>query len=107
METFVIVNKIWSSIIQKWVGSNLHQIIGRSFTKRPYFRHSENEKWIFRATEMKTSFGKLVGHSNIHTYEKYEIIWGNYHLKLAITSAIWLVMSCIVCYDCYVMLNLN
>ena len=39
---------------------------------------------------MKTSFGKLVGHSNIHTYAKYEIIWGNYHLKLAITSAIWL-----------------
>ena len=39
---------------------------------------------------MKTSFGKLVGHSNIQTYAKYEIIWGNYHLKLAITSAIWL-----------------
>src|SRR3954466_6999063 len=65
-------------------------IFGRSFTKRPSFRHSENEKWIFRATEMKTSFGKLVGHSNIHTNAKYEIIWGNYHFKLAITSAIWL-----------------
>src|SRR3954470_1815955 len=49
-----------------------------------------NEKWIFRGTKMKTSFGKLVGHSNIHTYAKYEIIWGNYHLKLAITSAICL-----------------
>src|SRR3954465_10021757 len=51
---------------------------------------SENEKWIFRATKMNTSFGKLVGHSNIHTYAKYEIIRGKYHLKLAITSAIWL-----------------
>ena len=39
---------------------------------------------------MKTSFGKLVGHSNIHTYAKYEIIWVNYQLKLAVTSAIWL-----------------
>ena len=44
----------------------------------------------FRATEMKYSFSKLVGHSNIHTYAKYEIIWVNYYLKLAVTSAIWL-----------------
>src|SRR3954470_22310628 len=58
--------------------------------KRPYFRHSENEKCIFRATKMKTSFGKLVVHSNIQTYAKNEIIWGNYHLKLAISLAIWL-----------------
>src|SRR3954462_1965674 len=68
----------------------LTSLFGRSFTKRPYFRHPENEKWIFRATKMKTSLGKLVGHTNIHTYEKYEIIWGNYHLKLSITSAICL-----------------
>jgi len=39
---------------------------------------------------MKTSFGKLVGHSNMHTFAKYEIIWENYPLKLAITSVIWL-----------------
>ena len=39
---------------------------------------------------MKTSFGKLVGHSNMHTFAKYEIIWQNYPLKLAITSVIWL-----------------
>ena len=39
---------------------------------------------------MKTYFGKLVGHSNIHTYAKFEIIWGNIHFKLAITFAIWL-----------------
>ena len=39
---------------------------------------------------MNTSFGKLVGHSNIQTYAKNEIIWGNYHLKLAISLAIWL-----------------
>src|ERR1043165_6478299 len=39
---------------------------------------------------MKTSYRKLVGNSNIHICAKYEIIWGNYPLKLAITSAIWL-----------------
>ena len=39
---------------------------------------------------MKTSFGKLVGHSNMHTFAKYEIIWKNYALKLAIASVIWL-----------------
>ena len=85
-----IVNKIWSSIFEKWSGSNLHQIVGSFFTKNPYFWHSKNEKWIFRATKMKTSFGKLVGHSNMHTFAKYEIIWQNYPLKVAITSAIWL-----------------
>ena len=85
-----IVNKIWSSIFEKWSGSNLHQIFDSFFTKQPYFRHSENEKWIFRATKMKTSFGKLVGHSNMLTFAKYEIIWENYPLKLAITSVIWL-----------------
>ena len=45
---------------------------------------------MVRATKMKTSFGKLVGHSNINTYAKYEIIRENYPLKVAITSAIWL-----------------
>ena len=29
-----IVNKIWSSILQKWSGSNLHQIVGSFFTKK-------------------------------------------------------------------------
>ena len=47
MEIWSIVNKIWSSILQKWSGSNLHHIVGSFFTKQPYFRHSENEKWIF------------------------------------------------------------
>ena len=44
----------------------------------------------FSCKEKKTSFGKLVGQYNIHTYEKYEIIWENYPLKLTITSVIWL-----------------
>ena len=39
---------------------------------------------------MKTFFGKLVAHSNMQTCAKYEIIWKNYALKLAITSVIWL-----------------
>ena len=64
-----IVNKIWSSILQKWSGSNLHQIVGSFFAKRSYFRHSENEKWIFCVAKMKTSFGKLVAHSNMHTLQ--------------------------------------
>ena len=64
-------------------------LVGSS-QKKPYFCHSEMEKWIFRAKKMKTSFRKLIGHSNIHTYAKYEIIWENYSLKLALTSVIWL-----------------
>ena len=44
----------------------------------------------FSCNENENSFGKLVDHSNIHTYAKYEIIWVNYHFKLVITSAIWL-----------------
>ena len=90
VNSWSIVNKIWSSILQKWSGSNLHQIVGSFFAKKPYFRHSENEKWIFRATKVKSSFGKLVGHSNMHTFTKYEITWQKYPLKLAITSVIWL-----------------
>ena len=55
-----IVNKIWSSILQKWSGSNSHQIFGSFFTKQPYFWHSENEKWIFRATKMKIPSANLL-----------------------------------------------
>ena len=51
-------------------------------------RKTKNE--FFCTTKMKTSLDKLVGYSNIHTFEKYEIIWKNYALKLAITSVIWL-----------------
>ena len=39
---------------------------------------------------MKTSFGKLVTHSNMHPVAQNEIIWKNYPLKLALTSVIWL-----------------
>ena len=85
-----IVNKIWSSILQKWSGSNSHQTFARYFTKQPYFWHSENEKWFFRTKKMKTSFDKLVSHSNMHPFVQYEIIWENYPLKLALTSVIWL-----------------
>ena len=58
--------------------------------KDPTFGTRKMKNAFFLATKMKTYVGKLVGHSNIHTYAKYEIIWGNYHLKLAINSAIWL-----------------
>ena len=85
-----IVNKIWSSILKKWSGSNSHQIFGSFFTKQPYFWHSKNEKWIFCTMKMKISFGKLVAHSNMHPFAQNEIIWENYPLKLALTSAIWL-----------------
>src|SRR4051812_17973666 len=39
---------------------------------------------------MKTSFEKLVAHSNMHPFAQNEIIWENYPLKLALTSVIWL-----------------
>ena len=44
----------------------MQQLFGSSFTKKPPFRHSENEKWIFRAKKMKTSLGNIVCHSNMH-----------------------------------------
>ena len=49
-----------------------------------------NEKWFFRTLKMKTSFDKLVSHSNMHPFAQNEIIWENYPSKLALTSVIWL-----------------
>ena len=85
-----IVNKIWSSILQKWSGSNSHQIFGRFFTKQPYFWHSKNEKQFFRRTKINNFFGNLVAHFSMHPFAQYEIIWENYPFKLAVTSVIWL-----------------
>ena len=85
-----IVNTIWSSIIKNGlVQIDIKYLVDPS-QKDPTFGTRKMKNGSFPATKMKTSFDKLVGHSNIHTYTKYEIIWGNYHLKLAITSAIWL-----------------
>ena len=50
------------------------QLFGSSFTKKPSFRHSENEKWFFRPKKMKTSLGNIVCHSNMHPCAQYEII---------------------------------
>ena len=61
-----------------------------SSQKKIHFGHSENGKWIFRATKMKTPLGNIVRYSNMHLYAQYEIIWTNYSMNVAIRLIIWL-----------------
>ena len=68
----------------------MQQLFGSSFTKKPPFGHSENEKWFFRPKKMKTSLGNIVCHSNMHPCAQYEIIWTNYAMNVAIRLIIWL-----------------
>ena len=58
--------------------------------KKTHLRHSQNGKWFFRPKKMKTSLGNIVCHSNMHPCAKYEIIWTNYAMKVAIRLIIWL-----------------
>ena len=85
-----IVHQICPSILENWFGPILQQLFGRSFTKKPPFGHSENEKWFFRPKKMKTSLGNIVCHSNMHPCAQYEIIWKNYATNVAIRLIIWL-----------------
>ena len=68
----------------------MQQLFGSSFTKKPPFGHSENEKWIFRAKKMKTLLGNIVCYSKMHPRAQYEIIWTNYAMNVAIRLIIWL-----------------
>ena len=76
--------------MENWLGSILQQLFGRSFTIKPPFGHSENEKWFFRPKKMKTSLGNIVCHTNMHPCAQYEIIWTNYVMNVAIRLIIWL-----------------
>ena len=68
----------------------MQQLFGSSFTKKPPFGHSENEKWIFRAKKIKTPLGNIVWNSKMHPCAQYEIIWTNYAMNVAIRLIIWL-----------------
>ena len=68
----------------------MQQIYDRSFTKKPPFGHLKNGKWFFRPTKMKTSWGNIVSHSNMHPCAQYEIIWTNYAMNVAISLIICL-----------------
>jgi len=61
MQTFGQLLKKYGLVFYKNGGAQFHTkyLVGSS-QKNPYFCHSENEKWIFRAKKIKTSFGKLV-----------------------------------------------
>ena len=50
------------------------------------------KKWkmIFWEKKMKTSWGNIVFHSNMHPCAQYEIIWTNYAMNVAIRLIIWL-----------------
>jgi hypothetical protein len=59
-------------------------------SQKTHFGHSKNGKWFFRAKKMKTPFGNIVCHSNMHPSTKYGIIWTNYGMNVAIRLIIWL-----------------
>ena len=71
-------------------GLILQELFGRSFTKKPHFRHSKNGKWLFCAMKGKTPQINIVCHSNMHPCAQYEIIWTNYAMNVAIRLIIWL-----------------
>ena len=56
--------------------------------KTPRFRYSENWKWIFGATKLKTSSCNIVLHPKIHMCAQYGHIIINYIAILAITLVI-------------------
>ena len=85
-----IVHYIWLSILYNLFAPFLQQLFGRSSTKNPPSRHSENEKWIFRAKKMKTSLVNIVWNSYMHPCAQYEIIWTNFAMNVAIRLIIWL-----------------
>jgi hypothetical protein len=50
----------------------------------------KKRKWFFCAKKMKTPFGNIVCHFNMPPCAKYEIIWTNYGMNVAMTLIIWL-----------------
>ena len=77
-------------VLENWFGPILQQLFGSSFTKKPSFGHSENEKWFLRPKKMKTSLGNIVWNSKMHHCAQYEIIWTDYAMNVAIRLIIWL-----------------
>ena len=84
-----IVHSIWSSIFKKCGIIILKLSFGGCFIKTPRFLHSENEKWLFGATKMKTSSCNIVHHPMIHMCAQYGHIIANYIAIIAITLVIW------------------
>jgi hypothetical protein len=54
------------------------------------FRALKKRKMIFFANKIKTPFGNIVCHFNMHPCAQYEIIWTNYAMNVAIRLIIWL-----------------
>ena len=57
--------------------------------KIPYFLHSENRKYIFGATKMKTSSCNIDCHPRMHMCAQYGHIITNYASIIAITLVVW------------------
>ena len=74
---------------KKNIAHILQLIIGMCFTKKTHFWHSRNEKYYFYSEKKKTFFCNIVRHSKMHACAKYEVIWRNYAVNMAITSVIW------------------
>ena len=72
------------------IWSNFPTIIWEVLHKKPSFWHSKNGKWFFRPKKKKTSLGNIVCHPKMHPCAKYEIIWTNYAMNVAIRLIIWL-----------------
>ena len=68
----------------------MQQLFGRSFTKKLISGTQKNGKWIFRPKKMKNSLGNIVCHSKMHPCARYEVIWTNYAMNVAIRLIIWL-----------------
>ena len=58
--------------------------------KKTHFGHSENGKCIFREKKMKTPLGNIVWNSKMPPCARYEIVWTNYAMNVAIRLIIWL-----------------
>ena len=59
-------------------------------SQKTHFRHSENGKWFFRPKKMKTSLGNIVWNSKMPPCARYEIVWTNYAMHVAIRLIVWL-----------------
>ena len=58
--------------------------------KNSFWALKKNGKWIFRPKKMKNSVGNIIFHSKMHPCARYEVIWTNYAMNVAIRLIIWL-----------------
>ena len=86
---WLFVHEMWSNILEKMVISHFATYFWQMLHKKTYFSHSENEKWFFCAMKMKTFFGNIVPHSNMHSCAQYGTILTNYATIIVITLVIW------------------